>query len=119
MLKTLKRILFNFCMGYLFNLLTEEGIIEIKHVEVTKKKSKVFLSGRELPEGERRELIAGAKSIMQIDGFTKIHQAMRAEATDKLVNKSATIDDMVAGKIMLYTLDVEYRLLQRLANLSQ
>lgn len=106
-------------MGYLFNLLTDDGILEIKHVEPTKKKSKVYISGRELAQGERQELIADAKALIRIGGLVTIRKAMRAEATDKLINKSQTIEDMVYGKSMLYTLDVEESLIRRLANLSQ
>lgn len=111
--------LFNFCMGYLFNLVTTDGVIEIKHIEHTKKKSKVYIGGVELSAGERQELINDAKAIQRLGGYQKILNSMRASATIKLVNKSVTIDDMVAGKVLLYSVDVEQRLIHDLANLSQ
>ena len=118
-IKKLKMLVFNICMKYLFNLITSEGVITIKHFEPTKTKSKVLVSGVELSESQRAELISDAKAILRLTGFHRIQLAMRAEATERLINRSTTIDDMVAGKVMLYSIDVERRLIEQLAALSQ
>jgi len=118
MLKALKVMLFNFLLRHVYNLTTLEGVIKIHYIDQAKTKGHISLNGVMLKEGEERELIGDAKALLRIQGRERIAKAVRADATYKLINKSATIDDMVFSKAVLYTIDVEEQILQKISTLS-
>ena len=119
MIKALKITLFNFLLRYVYNLTTLEGVIRIQYTDKAQTKGVIYLDGVKLKDGEQRELIADAKTLLRINGRSRIAQAVRADATYKLINKSATIEDMVFSKAVLYAIDVEEQILKKISSLSQ
>lgn len=119
MLKALKVKLFNFLLRHVYNMTTEEDVLTVHFTDAVKKLGYILLNGERMDEGSQRELVADAKAMLRLGGRMRIKKAICADATEKLVIKSQTIDDMVAGKIMLYTMDIEEKLLEKIATLSQ
>lgn len=110
--------LFNFLLRRVYNLTTLEGKIDVVFTSPQKDQGYIKIDGEQLPIEEQRELVIQAKQMLRMKGRETIRRSMCADATDKLVNKSQTIDDMVAGKVMLYTIDIEDQLLEKIASLS-
>jgi hypothetical protein len=117
-LKKIKIKLFNFLLRNVYNLTTIDGLLEVRFTNKANGTGFIELDGVRLPENEERELVAQAKQMLRMKGRKLIRKHMCADATNRLVNKSQTIEDMVAGKVMLYTLDMEQQVLERIATLS-
>jgi len=79
--------------------------------------STVSLHGKVLPLEETKVLAADARYILKTSLWGKLTAEVRSRATDRLVNKSLVIDDMVYAKAMLYTLDVLEEKVREISNL--
>lgn len=130
MIKQLKMRLFNFLLRHLYNLVVQDEVITVVYTDAQKGEGYLMLGGElgedgkrrggvRMAEGAQRQLVADAKAMLRLEGRQTLKKAICSLATEKLVQKSKTVDDMVAGKVMLYTMDIEEKLLEKIATLSQ
>jgi len=70
-----------------------------------------------LPEEEVNFLITEARTLKKFNLWKKLLAEMRSHATDRLVNKSKNVEDMVFSKAELYTLDVLEKKVEQIAAL--
>ena len=101
------------------NALTTEDMIRIEKKIVPGGKVEKYLQiGTEVIKSEEIESLASeARTLGKLRAWNKVVEHMRSVATDRLVNSSKTIDDMVFAKAMLYTLQELKKVIKELADL--
>lgn len=113
-------MLLNFVLKYLFNSLTEDQVMATKSSTDAKgrKVYQIKVGETYLPDGESKELGSEFRTILKLQAWQKLSADIRSQATDALVNKSKTVDDMVFSKAMLYTVDVMQKKIEALAKIG-
>lgn len=89
----------NYLVKDLFHAVTTEDVIRVKGPNV-------FIDGVALTNGDKMELINGAKALRELMVWNVLMREMRAVAGRRILEDSKTIEDIVFGKAMLYALDV-------------
>jgi len=105
-----KVIIANYLLKHLFNAITEEEIL--KH-----NGKKFIVGGKELPEADYRDITSGARAMKEMYVWKMLSKEMKWNANKDIYQKSQTIDDVLFGKAVLYTLDVMEKKLDKLSQL--
>lgn len=86
-------------MKELFNTITEEDVL--------RDENGVWVSGgRTLTDAEKKLLISEASVFVQTRLWKELQKDVRYRANKAMYEKAKTIDDLLAGKMALYILDV-------------
>lgn len=110
---TKKKIaLLNKVMSGMFCAVTTDDFITQNPVN-----KKFYLRGNVLTDGQVKEIMAEAQTIMATTLWKTLVKEMVFESNQRMFEKAKDIDDMVFGKAMLYCLDVMNRKLQNLSKL--
>lgn len=96
---TLQKHFSNYLLKDVFNVITEEELLVIKGTEWIHK-------GRTLTEPEIKNLIEQAQLIERLHLWKVLKAELKHHAQDKLVNKSKTEADLIAGKMMIYIIEL-------------
>lgn len=96
----------------LFNVLTEEDIIKFD-----KSRKKFIIKGQVVPENEVQEIISGAQTIQQILTWKLLVREMKVVANKMIYFNSKTQEDIIGGKMMLYTIDIMEKKLDNLSKM--
>lgn len=83
----------------LFNTISADDILREKN-------GQMYFQGRALSKGEGDLLKAEATRLLDSKLWTILNNDIQYQANKKLFVSSTSQDDMVAGKLFLYTLDV-------------
>lgn len=118
-MSNLKRKLQNWLLSKLFCVFTAEDFLQVKHTNREMTAGVVYFGKKPLEPRHAKELTIQAKTILQFEVFQKIESSMKWLASDMLYNKSKTAEDMIAGKMVLYTLDILRKKLEVIAKLEQ
>ncbi len=110
MKKKIKIKVLNWCIKHLWNGLTEEDVL----VVVGKN---VIMRGEMVSPEARSEITSGAKAFINFPFWNLLRQEMKIAANRKIYNESVTVDDMIFGKAVLWTLDVMQKKVENLSKL--
>lgn len=106
----LKVIIANYLLKHLFNTVTADEILRHNGKEF-------IIGGHKLSEAEARDIISGARAMKQMTVWQLISKEMKHEANKDIYEKSSTIDDIIFGKAILYSIDVIESKLNKLSGL--
>lgn len=107
----IKRRIFNFLMKHLFNTVTEDDVIQVvgKYMVV---------EGRQVTAEFKRELVSGAQSLERLLLWKQMVKEMKHVANKRMYMESTGDADMVAGKWILYAVDVMEKKISNIARLQ-
>lgn len=111
----LKRRLSNFALEYLLNAVLPERVLEVK--EIAPNQKQVYLGGEILSDSALNNLVAEAKWWESSNLNEILIETLKRDAEKRMFEKSMTIQDMLAGKMLLYSIDVQRKLIAFLAKL--
>lgn len=100
--------LMNFLLHSVCNTMTFDEVLSItrKRTPDGKEILEMKIGDKLMPDTELKVMIADCSQIKKLHAWSKLLADMRSHATERLVNKSESIEDMVFAKAILYTLDV-------------
>jgi hypothetical protein len=107
----MKRWILNKLLKYLFNAVTEDDFLTFRN-------GQLFLGKTPLSNAQLQELQAEAQMLRNLKLWQLLNSEMKNGAQDLMFNKAIDYPDMMAGKWMLYTLDVQNKKLDNLINLK-
>ena len=118
MLKAIRIWVINQLMHYVCNGLTVDDLMKVTVKRTVEGKNVHTVQiGHEVLKPEEVKLLGEqARLLKKLNVWTKLVAHMRSQATDDMVNKSRIVDDMVFAKAMLYTLQVQDEVLERIAS---
>ncbi|MHA1541420.1 MAG: hypothetical protein ACTSQH_00415 [Candidatus Hodarchaeales archaeon] len=109
----MKKRLLNFLLRYLFNAVTEDDILKYN------KANKKFYKGkREITAASIMSLKSQAQSIIDMDAWNILLKDLKVVSNKRIYESSTSIDDIIFGKAMLFSLDVLEKKLISLSNLK-
>jgi hypothetical protein len=105
----MKKYLLNKTLTYLLkdylNLITTDDFLQIKqHKLQTKIKKVVYRDNQPLSEKEQGFIKSEARILKRSDLYKMLTNELKIKAQNNLFNRSTSIDDMIAGKAMLYSI---------------
>ena len=95
----IKTWVLNKLLKHLFCTVTEEEVLRLKN-------GKFYVEGIEQTNKDISMLKSGASTIQDLYVWEILIKDMKYLANKQMYEKSKTIDDMIAGKFMLYTIDI-------------
>src|SRR4051812_41002825 len=98
-MKYLKRKLITFVVDHLFNGVTDDDCLKVAG-------NKIYHKGRLLSQGEKKELVSGASTILQMKAFSVVIDELTNAANKKIFKNGQTMDDIVFGRAMLYNIEI-------------
>ena len=98
-MKHIKRKLLNYLLRHLYNAITEDDILEIRD-------GKIFQGKRQMTTAEIQSITAEAEMLKSMDLWKILIKGLKLEANHRMYQKSASYDDMYAGKMTLWTIDL-------------
>jgi hypothetical protein len=105
----LQRTFINLLVHHLFNAVTEKDILQMKGRDI-------YFQGQKISKENALKLKADAK----IWGDSMLWQVLSIEAKSaankRMFDRAVTIEDIIAGKMMLYSIDI---IEQKLAQLTR
>lgn len=102
----------NYVVKDLFNAITDEDVLRVD------KQGVMYIGDNRIPSEVRNSLIEGAKAILAHEAWDILTKQMQLAANKRMYEESTSVDDMIFGKAMLYTIDVMQRKLYNLSNLN-
>jgi hypothetical protein len=104
-----KRKILNYLLKNLFNTVTEDDILRLRN-------GKLYRGNIIVSEAFKNDLINSAILIRDLDAWKEVLKDLKFLANERMYNKSVSVDDMIFGKAMLYSIDLIER---KIKNLSQ
>ncbi|MBD3207731.1 hypothetical protein GF319_15485 [Candidatus Bathyarchaeota archaeon] len=110
-MKKLKRKITNKLLKHLLCTITEEDVLKID------RKNEQFIVGkRVLPENDKKQMISEAKSIKNMLLWKYLRKNIRFRANYELFNRAKDYEDMIAGKMSLYTIQLIEEIVNNVKN---
>lgn len=106
-----RRFFQKFVFKHLFNGVTEDDVL--KQVG-----SKLAFRGQILSDVERNGIISEAQMIRSSSAMKLLLNDMKASANDKIFNKSTSVEEILAAKSTLWTVDILERKMKSLAEMD-
>ena len=107
---SLKRRLSNFALKHLLNAVLPEQVLEVRQ-------GKVFLGGNPIPESTVKALAEEAKWWKQSNLDTILVETLKNTAQRAMFDKSQTFQDVLSGKLLLYAIDTQRKLIDMLSKM--
>ena len=107
----IKTALINFIAKHLFKLVTESDFLRIDN------NAQVSFRGKLLNSIEREAIVVEAKNLHANEMWKLLQNEMVYVANKKMFYDSSTTDDILAGKMVLWTLDVMQKKIDKLSRL--
>lgn len=98
-MKRIKRKILNYLLRKLFNTVTENEVLGYH-------KGKLYFNGKMLVESDAKQLIVEAKAIQEMLLWEYLTKNMKWLSNKKMYYDSSCDNDMLAGKMMLYAIDL-------------
>ena len=95
----------NFLLSELLCALVEDDIIS------KDRQGNIFLGQEKLTESEIRAIGQEIKFLKETRVWNIINETIKRDAMDKMFKNAKTTDDMFAGKMMLYNLDLTNKII--------
>lgn len=116
--QNLKRRIANWCLRHLFNAITEDAFLQVQFFKSAKGESgKIFVGNKELPLNEVKEFAVQARTLLKFNVYRRVTDSMKWTANEMMYQNSKNADDILAGKMVLYALDVLNKKLENIAKL--
>ena len=103
----------NNSVAELFNTISEKDVL------FREKDGKWFLARQEITEGQLRQIGEEAEFILRCKTFREITNCMKYLINRKMFLESQTIEDLTAGKLLLYYLQTLETVLQTASTLKK
>lgn len=107
----IKLRLLNWLAKHLFKLITEDEFLKFNQ-----KDGKIYLRGNPLTKDQMNSISEQAKTIQSLELWGLLMKEMTFIANKKIALESTSINDVLGGKYILYTLDVLSRKVYNLSN---
>ena len=111
MKKYLQRKLIRFLANHLYNALTEEDVLQ------KKTRGGIMYRGRLLGAEEKEKLIADARQFKNSIIWRMLKDEVVYQSQNRMFRKSENINDIIAGKLMLHSVDVIDKSIEKISNL--
>lgn len=99
LLKRIKNRLLNLLLKHIFNAVTEEDIL-------VKKGDKMCIGNKVMTIQNVNSFKSSADMLLRDELFKQLLVDMKHKANEKMFKKAVSIEDLVFGKAMLYTIEV-------------
>jgi len=116
----LQKKFINFLAKHLFNSITEDDVLKIIEEPTSLGKKRiigVYIRGRKLNEADIDSLKEGAIQFKDSALWKLIDNEIKYAANLRMYIKGTTSDDILAGKIALYTLETIKKIIDRISKL--
>lgn len=107
----IKNALKNWVFHNLLSLATIKDVLTYNE-----KKREIYLDGQIIPPNGLNELREEINWLLNSRIWSIINGSVDSQAKQVIFDKSKTNDDLIAGKSMLYTLDLQRKIIQILIN---
>lgn len=107
----MKKLIKNWALKSLIKAVIPEDIIIIRN-------GIVYLNGEQIGESELKELKREASLIKELRLWKILTNTLRSDAQERMYNKAVNFDDMMAGKLLLYAIDLQEKIVNKLDNLK-
>ena len=111
MKRYLQQKLIKFLVNHLYYALTEEDILQIKARGV------IMYKGRTLNNEEKEKLVKDARQFKNSVIWKMLKDEVVYESQKRMFRKSESINDIYAGKLMLHSIDVLDKSIEKISNL--
>lgn len=111
MIKRFKIWLLNWVIKDLWNGITEDDVLQMRGAQL-------WENGKPAGQGRVQELSSGCKAIRSIPTHDTLMREMKMAANRKMYTRSSSIEDIIFGKAVLWTIDVYEKKLYNLSNLD-
>ena len=101
----------NWLLKHLFNAVTEDDILKVDGRHLT-------FRGQPLSQVQVAELKSGAESLQRLHFWQLLTAELQHEANRMMFEKSKTVDDLLFGKAVLYTIEVMKKKINQIANIK-
>lgn len=71
----------------------------------------VFIEGEQISHSEALSLKQEAKMLQNTRLWSIMQETLKSNARDTMITKSRTFEDMRSGKLMLYNLDIQKKII--------
>lgn len=95
----------------LFNDVSEKDIL--RYV-----RGKFYFNGKVLTEAQQKDIILQAQALLKSDLFLLLMREMVYEGNKKIYHDSKDLQDLLAGKMVLWTVDVLKKKVENIAKLD-
>ena len=118
MLLRLKLRLSKYLLRHLFCAVGEESFLQVQYSNAQKTKGVILHGTKPLEPSHVAELASQSRMILRSEAWQKVTENMKGAANDMLFNKSKSQEDMIAGKMVLYALDILRQKFENIARLE-
>ena len=108
----MKQKIINYLLRHVLKAIVADDVIWIVN-------NQVFLGNREVSGVELNNFISDARFLQENQLFQVIKNRLISDAHEVMFNKSTSYEDMNSGKMMLYNLDVQEKIIDKIANLRK
>ena len=109
MINKIKQKIKNHLLRRLFNTLTVDDLLVYHN-------GKMYIGGKEISKDRKQSFISQAHTIAQLPLWEQLIKDMKVISNQRMFEKGTSVDDIMFGKAMLYTIDVMER---KIANLRR
>ena len=96
----IKNLIINFLFRRILNAVVVNDVLKTV-------KGQIYLGNEIITEQEIRQLVQEAKALEGFRLWHIINETLKQEALDRGWNKSMSFDDLMTGKTIFYTLDMQ------------
>lgn len=115
-MKWLKQKLLTYLTRNLLCAVDEKMVIT--QVNTSNNRSYYLLNGEKIASGQLVKLRHDANIIKDTDLWKIFENTLRSHAHKMMFTKSQTFDDVLSGKLMLYNLDIQKKILDTLSEIN-
>lgn len=115
MKKYFQKLFINLLVKHLYNTVTERDLIQIRGRDKTG--PIVIYRNERLDQDKVQRLRESAELFKNSDIWRMLRRAVQLSANERMYNKSKTTDDILAGKMALWNLEVIDKTIEKLSQL--
>jgi len=115
-MKWLKKKLINYLTSHLLSVIEEKYIIT--QVTLENGRGYYLLNGKKIDVAYLGKLKQEASILKETELWKIFDNTLRSHAHKMMFVKSETFDDVMAGKLMLYNLDIQKKIVDTLAEIQ-
>lgn len=112
-MKVIKNRIKNWLLKSLLNTVIVGDVITLNN-----KTGEVFINGRKVEKGEAEAIREEAKYLEKTRIWALMVGSLNDQARERLYEKAVTVDDMLFGKAMLYTLNIQSQIIGIFKNIK-
>ena len=106
----LQKKLINLLARHLFNSVSFDDILSVR-------KDGIWLNGRKLSDADVKQIKSEAGALKRFLLWGLLNNELKLAANMRMFEKSQTVEDIVAGKLLLYQVNVQKEIVERISDL--